>query len=184
MLLSPTTYIILKGFAGILLFAISFYLIKDRLESKKKAVVSIVAGAVGFVAIQFAFSKVYIIDKDLIYEESYLMGSTKQSLGNGKTAKISPSNFQQVSVINQSRFKLILEEIIYTDNANSVSSKGDYEIPPHAALEVNLPNNEITYFFDQNIPDAVEVQGGNSKRQYWLRLESQADNDDSMEEYE
>ena len=184
MLVSPTTFIILKGLAGIILFAVCFYLIKQRLDSNKKIVVSIVAGLIGFSAMQFAFSKVYTIDYDLVYKEFYLLGSTKQALGNGKTAKISPSNFQQVNVINKSRFKLILEEIIYTDNSNGVSSKGDYEIPAHAFLEVHLPDNEITYFFDQNIPDAVQVSGSNSKRQYWLRLESQAENDDSADEYE
>ncbi len=184
MLISPTTYIILKGAVGIILFAACFYLIKDRLESKKKSVLSIVVGVVGFVAMQFAFSKIYVIDRDLIYEEFYLMGSTKQSLGNGKTAQISPDRFDHVTIINKSGFKLVLEEIIYTDNANSMSSDGDYEIRAHSFLEVFLPGNEITYFFNQNIPDAVEVRGGSSKTQYWLRLESQADNDDSADEYE
>ncbi|MGV3610009.1 MAG: hypothetical protein ACO1N0_03600 [Fluviicola sp.] len=184
MLISPTTFIIFKGAVAIALFAICFYLIKDRLESKKKTVLSILVGVVGFVAVQMVFSKIYIIDSYLTYEEFYLIGSTNQALGNGKTIQISPSKFDKVTIVNRSDFKLILEEIIYTDNANSVYSEGDYEIPAHTSLEVGLPESQITYFFDQNIPDAVEVQGGSSKKQYWLRLESQADNDDSADEYQ
>lgn len=143
MLISPTTFFILRGLAGILLFAGCFYLIKERLESKKKAVLSIVVGVVGFMAVQFTFSKIYLIDKDLLYEEFYLMGSTKQLMGNGKTTTISQNSFNLVKVVNKSDFKLILEEIIYTDNANSVSLNGDYEIPPHDYLEVFLPGNLI-----------------------------------------
>ena len=184
MLISPTTFLIIRCLAGIILFALCFYLIKERLESQKKAVIGIVVGVVGFVAVQFAFSKIYLIDKDLIYEECYLMGSTKQQMGNGKTISISPSRFDKVTVINKSEFKLILEEIIYADNAYNANSNGDYEIQPFSAMEVFLPTGEITYFFEQNIPDAVEVRGESSKTQYWLRLESQADNDDSVDEYE
>ena len=184
MLVSPTTFIIFRGAVAIALFAICFYLIKNRLDTNKKTVISILAGVIGFVALQMVFSKIYIIDSYLAYEEFYLLGSTKQSTGNGKTIKVSPSRFDKVTIINKSGFKLILEEIIYTDNANSVYSDGDYEIPAHDFLEVGLPESQITYFFDQNIPDAVEVQGGSSKKQYWLRLESQADNDDSADEYE
>ncbi len=181
MLISPTTFLIFKGVTGILLFAVCFYLIKQRLEPKKKTVISIVAGVVGFVSVQFAFSKIYIVEKDLLYEEFYLMGSTKQTLGNGKTISISPSRFDRIIVLNKSAFKLILEEIIYADKASSVSSHGDYEITPYSALEVFLPSSEITYFFEDNIPDAVEFRGGSSKTQYWLRLESESENNEPIE---
>ncbi len=182
MLISPTTFLIIKGAAGILLFALCFYLIKQRLESKKKTVISMVVGVVGFVAVQFAFSKIYLVERDLLYEEFYLLGSTKQLMDNGKTITISPSRFDRVNVINKSEFKLILEEIIYTDDATSVSANGDHEVAPYSALEVFLPNSEITYFFEDNIPDAVEVRGGSSKTQYWLRLESEEENNETMEE--
>lgn len=183
MLLSPTTFLILKGAVGIALFALCFYLIKQRLEQKKKTVVSIIAGIIGFSAIQFTCSKIYIIESDLIYEECYLMGSTKQEMGNGKTISISPSRFDRVTIVNKSEFKLVLEEIIYTDNANSVSSDGDHEVAPHSSSEVFLPGNEISYFFEQNIPDAIEVRNGSSKTQYWLRLESQAGDNEPMDDF-
>ncbi|WP_343636699.1 hypothetical protein [Fluviicola sp.] len=181
MLISTTAFLIFKFAAGIALFAICFYLIKQHLEQKKKTVISILAGVIGFSAVQLTCSKVYIIDRDLIYEEYYLMGSTKQALGNGKTISVSPNRFDDVTIINKSEFKLILEEVIYTDNANSVHADGDYEIAPHSAFEVFLPGNEITYFFEQNIPDAIEVRNGSSKTQYWLRLESQSGDNETME---
>lgn len=184
MLISPTTFLILKGLAGILLFALCFYLIKQRLEQKIKTVLSIVAGVIGFSAVQFTCSKIYIIDRDLIYEECYLIGSTKQEMGNGKTISISPKRFDYVTVVNKSEFKLVLEEIIYTDNITNVSSDGDHELAPHSSFEVFLPNNEITYFFEQNIPDAIEVRNGSSKTQYWLRLESQAEDNEPLDEFE
>lgn len=182
MLISPTTFLILKGIAGIALFAGCFYLIKQRLDQQKKTVISILAGVISFSAVQFTCSKVYIVERDLMYEECYLMGSTKQEMGNGKTISISPGRFDHVTVINKSEFKLVLEEIIYTDNANSVHSDGDHEVAPHSSFEVFLPSNEITYFFEQNIPDAIEVRNGSSKTQYWLRLESQANDNETMEE--
>lgn len=182
MLISPTTFLIFKGAVGIALFASCFYLIKERLEQKKKTIISIVAGIVGFSAMQFSCSKVYIVERDLMYEEYYLMGNTKQEMGNGKTISISPSRFDRVTIVNKSEFKLILEEIFYADNSNSVSANGDYEIAPYSAKEVFLPSPEITYFFEQNIPDAIEVRNGSSKTQYWLRLESQANDNETMEE--
>lgn len=106
------------------------------------------------------------------------MGSTKQQLSNGKTILVSPTRFDHITVINKSEFKLILEEIIYADNSSTVNSNGDYEIAPNSVLEVFLPTSEITYFFEQNIPDAVEVRGRSSETKYWLRLESEAENDD------
>lgn len=181
MILSTTAFFILKITAGIALFALCFYLIKQRLEQKKKTAVSILAGVIGFSAVQLTGSKVYLIDSDLIYEECYLMGSSKQEMGNGKTISVSPSRFDNVTIINKSRFKLVLEEIIYTDNVNSAHSDGDYEVAPHSTLEVFLPHNEITYFFEQNIPDAIEVRNGSSKTQYWLRLESQSGDNETME---
>jgi hypothetical protein len=181
MLISPTTFLIFKGAVGIALFAICFYLIKQRLEQKKKTIISIVAGVIGFSAMQFSCSKVYIIERDLMYEEYYLMGRTKQEMGNGKTISISPSRFDRVTIVNKSEFKLVLEEIIYTDHVNNVRSDGDHEVAPHSSFEVFLPNNEITYFFEQNIPDAIEVRNGSAKTQYWLRLESQVDDNETME---
>jgi len=182
MLISPATFLIFKSLAGIILFAVCFYLIKQRFETRKKTVISIIAGIIGFSAVQFICSKVYIVDYNLIYEEYYLIGSTKQTLGNGKTISISPSRFDRVIVLNKSAFKLILEEIVYADKASSISSNGDYKIAPYSALEVFLPSSEITYFFEDNIPDAVEVRGESSKTQYWLRLESEAGNDETMDE--
>lgn len=184
MLISPTTFLILKGIAAIVLFAGCFYLIKQRLEQKTKTVISIIAGIIGFSAVQFTCSKIYLIERDLMYEECYLIGSTNQEMGNGKTISISPSRFDRVTVVNKSEFKLVLEEIIYTDNANSVHSDGDHEVAPHSSFEVFLPNNEITYFFEQNIPDAIEVRNGSSKTQYWLRLESQAGNNEPIDDFE
>lgn len=181
MLISPTTFLIIKGATGIILFALCFYLIKQRLESKKKTVISIIVGVVGFVAVQFAFSKVYIVERDLLYKEFYLMGSTKQVLDTGKSITVSPSRFDRINVVNKSEFKLLLEEIIYADNASSVSSNGDYEIAPYSALEIFLPNSEITYFFEDNIPDAVEVRGRSSENKYWLRLENQEGDNETME---
>ncbi|WP_341903269.1 hypothetical protein [Fluviicola taffensis] len=178
MLLSPTTFDIIRFGTGIILFAGCFYLIKQRLESKKKTVISIIAGIIGFSAVQFTCSKIYLIDKDLVYEQFYLIGSTKQQLGNGKTISVSSSRWDRANIVNKSEFKLILEEIIYTDNVNNVSANGDYEIVPYSSLEVFLPTNEITYFFEDNIPDAVEVRGESSKKQYWLRLESEAGNNE------
>jgi hypothetical protein len=182
MLISPTTFLIFKGAVGIALFASCFYLIKQRLEQKKKTVISIIAGIIGFSAMQFSASKVYLIERDLMYEEYYLMGRTKQEMGNGKTITISPSRFDKVNIVNKSEFKLILEEIIYADNSNSVSANGDYEIAPYSAKEVFLPSPEITYFFEDNIPDALEVRGRSSETKYWLRLESQANDNETMEE--
>ena len=184
MLISPTTFLIFKGAVGIALFASCFYLIKQRLEQKKKTVISIIAGIIGFSAMQFSCSKVYLIEWTLMYEEYYLMGRTKQEMANGKTISISPGRFDRITIVNKSEFKLVLEEIIYTDNVNSVHSDGDHEVAPYSSFEVFLPNNEITYFFEQNIPDALEVRGRSSETKYWLRLESQADNDDSADEYE
>lgn len=181
MLISPTTFFIFRVIAGIILFAGCFYLIKEHLESTKKTVISIIAGVIGFTVIQFAFSKVYVIDSDLLYAESYLFGTMKQQMGNGKNTTFSAGNFNKVKVINTSEFKLVLEEITYTNNANSVSSNGDYVILPHASVEVFLPGNEISYFFNQNIPDAVEAHGS-SKTQYWLRLESQAGDNEPMDD--
>ncbi len=182
MLISPTTFLIFKGAVGIALFASCFYLIKQRLEQKKKTVISIIAGVIGFSAMQFSCSKVYMVERDLMYEEYYLMGRTKQEMGNGKTITISPGRFDRVTIINKSEFKLVLEEIIYTDHANSVHSDGDHEVSPHSSFEVFLPGNEITYFFEQNIPDALEVRGRSSETKYWLRLESQANDNETIGE--
>lgn len=133
MVVSPTTFLIIKAVAGIVLFVFCFYLIKQRLEQKKKTVISIIAGVIGFSAVQFTCSKVYIIERDLIYEEYYLMGNTKQEIGNGKMITISPSRFDRINIINKSEFKLILEEVIYANSNSHVNANGDYEIASYSA---------------------------------------------------
>lgn len=107
-------------------------------------------------------SKVQIVNGPKSYSTYWAYGKCTYTSQNNKTVQVKSSNLQ-TAIINDSKSTVEIEEIVYGNPF--------YE-PKIITLktgEITVLESDISFFFDQKIPDQIDVEFGKFAIEYWLR---------------
>lgn len=163
----PLFYVLsmLTGAAG---FGTAFFLLRKKVGPGIATLGAIVAGAALYSVFLVTSNRVLVVEESLHVKNYYVFGSFSEQLANGKTIRGTFRN-NRFGVLNRSGKNIVVEEITYkhASNASETTLTGDYLIPAYSYREIFLPQNEITYYFDDTIPEKLQ-SGYSSESKYWL----------------
>ena len=133
---------------------------------KKKAVaggtLGFFLGTIPVIMLVIFPKKLQVVNGKKTYTTYWAYGSPTYTCQNGKTIKITSTNLETV-IINDYNKTIEIEEIIY----------GNPLIEPQIITLKNgsgvILDKGISYFFDEKIPESIDVEYGKYALEYWLR---------------
>lgn len=170
MLISNTLYMTVAiGVPVAIAVGLGFYL--HRRFGKYGGVGAILLGAVLWSVSQTFTSRIYIVEDCNNVRDCRMLGSLEYDLSDGTTINV-PYEPRKVVVLNNSDNMLFLEEIKYGEYSFGEPEDPVYwEIYAHSYETFEITQRQIDFFFDQHIPEEIEVRGSESTFRYWLYCE-------------
>jgi hypothetical protein len=133
---------------------------------KKKPVaggtVGFFIGLIPIVMLAVLPTKAYIVFGEADYSTYWVYGAKSYTLHTGETVEITSSNLES-TVINDSKKRIEIEEVVY--------GNGFYEpeITQIFKGEMVVFDKDISFFFDDEIPNQIEVEAGKYAIRLWMR---------------
>lgn len=164
MLLGNTFYLILSvGLPMVVGLPLSWYGWKRW--GKYGPLWGLLLGGFGYGAFQSTSAHLYVVVGKRELYDYRTFGTVDYRMTNGKIMTI-PYDPGKVQIINSSDGVMALEEIQYGGYG---SGRDGWYIDPYDTASFSLPRTQIDYFFNERIPEEVEVYGFKSAEyKYWL----------------
>ena len=142
-----------------------------RFKSYSVVMIGLLLWGIQYGVLRAGFGSVYIVGSNHDVRSCRVLGTFTCTLENG-TMLETPFDPMKVVVINNSRHRLVLEELIYRQASLAAAlppPRGEaFDIDGYASASFSLPQKKIDYFFDEPIPDQIEYYGSINKSKYWL----------------
>lgn len=134
-------------------------------QNKRRMLVAILAGGFAWGGFQAMAGRLYIADEVNDVSDYRTLGSVNFAMANGKNVII-PYSPRKVQVLNNSAGGIVLEEIKY-GSFSPLGPKISF-IAPYDTATFDLRRIQIDFFFDDKIPNEIEVYGSQDESRYWL----------------
>lgn len=153
-----------------IVFFICFYLLlKNKLKANVVRYGGFALAFLVFIVLKTFCAKVYIIDENFNVLHYKSIGTFTVPMKEGAVDISGSVGFNKVGIVNQSNKTLRIDEIVYSSNSWTNPSDNYQDIQAYSIKEVFLSRGYIDYFFDDRIPDEIEVRGISSEdTKYWI----------------